>query len=272
MLSMRASGATGPNRGVTALRASRGEGNGAWLARSEMSDGVVLIGGAGVVDFRVRVAQSVLRHDLTPSHWSMAGILVDDRTFLSVPLDGLPDASAVPATNGIRTCAIGDYDDPERYPNVAVLAFAGGGSAIREAAAEVGRQRAVLDLAALMVAWLAYGWGVSDGNPLVDGRGIPSAAFVEACHGVANIELTPGLASAGSCPEAIWQSAKWWGDYYRETARLGATAAAAAARSPGHAAPRVPAGRVVIRQPAAAIAGPPDEPERTTRRRKRSGS
>ena len=79
---------------------------------------------------------------------------------------------------------------------------------------------------------------------------MPSAAFVEAVHAIADIELTPGLASASSCPEAIWQSARWWGDYYRESARV---AAAGMTRSAGHAQPQVPAGAYAVRQHAAAV-------------------
>ena len=249
MLSMRGSTAAAPNRGLTALEPKADETNTAWLGRANATDGILLLGGAGVADFRLRYAQSALRDDLTPSHWSLAGILLDAETFLSVPLEVAQDPATLPPANGVRRCALGDYDDPVRYPNIAVLSFSGGGEAITNAAVEVSRQRGILDLPALIVAWLAYVWGVDDDNPLVDARGIPSAAFVEAAYSIANIELTPGLASASSCPEAIWQSAKWWGDYYRESARI---SAAAVPRSPDHAEPKVPGGRYAIRQPAAA--------------------
>jgi hypothetical protein len=249
MLSMRGSTAAGPNRGLTELAPKADESNAAWLGRAGATEGILLLGGAGVADFRLRYAQSALRDDLTPSHWSLAGILLDAETFLSVPLDVPRDAATVPPANGVRRCAVADYEDAQRYPNIAVLSFSGGGEAIRNAAVEVSRQRGILDLPALVVAWLAYVWGVEDDNPLVEARGIPSAAFVEAAYSIANIELTPGLASASSCPEAIWQSAKWWGDYYRESARV---SAAAVPRSPDHAEPRVPGGQYAIRQPAAA--------------------
>lgn len=245
---VRASAATSPNRQLTELRARKGEGNAAWLRRAGASAGIVLFGGTSIADWRLRFAQSVFRDDLTPSHWSLAGLLVDEPTFLSVPLE-LDDVAAVPPTNGIRTCVVRDYDDPARYPNVAVLTFAAEDEAIRSAVAQVQRQRSVLDVPALIVAWLAHVWAVDDRNPLASGHGIPSAAFVEAVHSVANIELTPGVASASSCPEAIWQSAKWWDGYYRESARL--AAAPDAPRSPGHAIPQVPSGRYVIRRSAA---------------------
>src|SRR5689334_11539156 len=46
--------------------------------------------------------------------------------------------------------------------------------------------------------------------------GLPSAAFVETVFARSGFELTPGLSSASSCPEAIWQSAKWWTNYYED--------------------------------------------------------
>lgn len=262
MLSMRASTADGPNRRLTRLRPTRGESNGAWLARAGTSSGVLLLGGASLVDVRLRFAQSIVRHDLTPSSWSLAGLLLDGREVLMVPHDAGPDPSAVPATNAIRSTNLEAFDDPERYPNIAVIAFASGdGGALRSAADEVRRQRAIIDLPALVVAWLAYAWGVEDGNPLLAGRGVPSAAFVEAAYAVAGIELTPGLASASSCPEAIWQSARWWGEYYRESARMATTGVAP---SPGHASPQVPTGVYAVRQPAAAVTATSEHERRGT--------
>jgi hypothetical protein len=31
--------------------------------------------------------------------------------------------------------------------------------------------------------------------------------------GAAGFELTPGIASSATCPEAIWQAARWWHEY-----------------------------------------------------------
>jgi hypothetical protein len=54
---------------------------------------------------------------------------------------------------------------------------------------------------------------IHSGNPLLNEYGIPSAVLVEYSVGAAGLDLTPGLASRSSCPEAIWQSAKWWQGY-----------------------------------------------------------
>jgi len=270
MLSMRASTATAPNGGVVEQRPKRGEKNTAWLARAGIDQGVVLLGGATLADVRVRFAQSLIRDDLTPSSWSSAALVLGE-TLLTVPLDPGEDVSSVPAANAIRMLPLDAIDDPERYPNVAVIAFAvPGGDALAEAASDVRRQRGLIDLPGLLVAWLGWIWGVHDANPLVAGQGVPSAAFVEAVHAVADIELTPGLASASSCPEAIWQSARWWGDYYRESSRV---AAAGMTRSAGHAQPQVPAGAYTVRQPAAAVTILPAAPSftRTSTTRGRTG-
>jgi hypothetical protein len=50
----------------------------------------------------------------------------------------------------------------------------------------------------------------------LDGLGMPSAAMVETVTGAAGFDLTPGLESRASCPEAIWQSARWWHEYHAE--------------------------------------------------------
>jgi len=41
-------------------------------------------------------------------------------------------------------------------------------------------------------------------------HGMPSAAMLETAYATNGFDLTPGLESRSSCPEAIWQSASWW--------------------------------------------------------------
>jgi hypothetical protein len=99
-----------------------------------------------------------------------------------------------------------------------------------------------------MLHWLGYIWSVSQAaNPLLAGQGLPSAAFVETVYGIAGIELTPGLSSASSCPEAIWAAAKWWHQFYEAETGIGDEA---------HAIARLPTGHFAIRQPAAAVVEP----------------
>ena len=110
---------------------------------------------------------------------------------------------------------------------------------------KVRSQRSVIDLPSLMLPWLGYIWGAGQiGNPLLQGQGLPGAAFVETVYAMAGVELTPGLASSGSCPEAIWQSVKWWHEFYAQTASSGGGA---------HGLTTVPSGAYAVRQPAAAV-------------------
>ncbi len=246
MIPNRESAATSPNDRLRKTRAGKTQGNTDWLASQDLRDGVLLLGGTSLADFRQRVAQSGLRGDLTPSHWSMCGLLIDEGTrFLSVPL-AVPDVSGVPATNAVRECSLSDYDDPAKWPNIGVVRFATDMSTIVRQARDIAMRRTIVDLPALLLAWLGYAWGVTDQpNPLTESLGIPSGVFVETAHAMAGVELTPGLASAASCPEAIWQAAKWWHEYYEEV-----PVAAAGLRSAG---PVAPQGRYAVRQPEAQL-------------------
>jgi hypothetical protein len=55
-------------------------------------------------------------------------------------------------------------------------------------------------------------------SPLAEGSGIPAAAILEAAFAANGFDLTPGLESRSSCPEAIWQAAAWWHDFYKKGA------------------------------------------------------
>jgi hypothetical protein len=60
----------------------------------------------------------------------------------------------------------------------------------------------------LILRWLAFVWGAAGaGNPLYESMGIPSAAMVEVVFVELGFDLTPGLESRASYPEAIWQAA-----------------------------------------------------------------
>jgi hypothetical protein len=248
MIPVRRSPAESSNPKLRELAPKAGESNVQWLRRTAIQNGVMLIGGTSVLDFRVRIAQSHLRHDLLPSYWSLAGVLDGGRTLWTVPLGSIGDASSVPASNGIRGCAVAEYDDPAGFPNVAILDFGAAPSEARSAIPHVSAQRVVVDLVTMIVPWLAFVWGAgSAGNPLLESIGLPSAAFVEAVYGLLRLELTPNLSTQSSCPEAIWQSAKWWHGFYEETAQ---TLERAARRED---APSTPHGFYARRQPAAAV-------------------
>jgi hypothetical protein len=152
----------------------------------------------------------------------------------------------VPRTNGVRTCRLEEYDDPARFPNIAILHFSDNERPIHRKIDRVKSQRSVIDLPTLMLPWFGYIWSVGQvANPLLAGQGLPSAAFVETVYGIAGIGLTPGLSSASSCPEAIWAAAKWWHQFHAEETGIGDEA---------HAIARIPAGHFAVRQPAAVVA------------------
>ena len=258
MIPIRQSNAETSNDRLVNLTAEPNETNSAWLKRAGAKDGVLLIGGASITHFRIRVAQSHARADMKPSSWSLAGILLNETQFYSVALELRGDSSEMAADNAIQLCNIADYDDAERFPNIAVLRFTTDHSKILancqllrgDREKKRPSQRTIIDLPTLMLPWLSYVWICGKAsNPLTDGLGLPSAAFVETVYGIAGIELTPGLASATSCPEAIWQAAKYWQDFYKEAAKTGNTR---------NAKQQIPDGQFAVRQKAAAADWPKD--------------
>lgn len=225
------------------------ETNSAWVARQLAEGGLtepvtdddggegaptllLLLGGRTPIAFRLRVAQSHLRDDLTPSHWSHAALLgsppdggTGDTDLHEISLEPPTGFGFATLDNGLQQGQLSTYDDPERFPNIALLrlpiavdAWQGptdeGEMSVLE---RFTKQRSVLDATALIVEWLAFVWGVGDaGNPILAGQGIPSAAMVETVLSGTQYDVTPGLESRASCPEAIWQAARWWHPYYEE--------------------------------------------------------
>jgi hypothetical protein len=251
VIPVRESAAELPNDRLKAHDAHAREGNSAWFKRCPVQAGIVLIGGSSLVDFRLRYAQSELRSDLSPSYWSLCG-LIDERGLIRTAPLQLDDVSTVPVRNAVRTLAIDQFDDPELWPNVAVLSFVEQHAVVAAHADRVARRRTIVDLPPLVLDWLAYAWAVNEGiNPLNTGRGMPSAAFVHAAHSLAGIELTPGLASTAACPEAIWQAVKWWHEYYSGVVEIGAASEVT---------PIVPRGYYALRQRSAAVRLGPDAP------------
>lgn len=228
--------------------------NFAWLESTGYRDGVLLLGGTSIVDFRMRVAQSELRQDLLPSFWSTCGLLIDGKVLMTARVDAISNSSARVERNGLEAVALdaeSSYGDPALYPNIAILQFTDEHAAIREHVARIGQERNIVDLLAQVVAWLGYCWAVGgSSNPLMHGHGIPSASLVERAHGLAGIDLSPGLPSASSCPEAIWQAARWWYEAYDGVEPSSKSKKEAAF---------TPRGAYLIRQPAAAAAGIRDD-------------
>ena len=255
------------NRALKRVQAKPNETNSSWLDRISKSNkfeggGLLLLGGNSVADFRIRYAQAHLRHDLTPSYWSMVAITLDQRSLYTVPLHWKAELSEMPHTNGIRKSSFSEYDDPVHFPNIAFIRFSSTTKEMIRFAERLKLQRSVVDLPSLVLSWLGYVWAVGDSiNPLTTGRGLPSAVFAETVFGIAGIELTPGLATQSSCPEAIWQAAKWWSAFYKEVTKVESTVVTSG---------QVPEGCFALRQPAAAVYEKPFVARRKTSSSKRS--
>lgn len=197
-----------------------------WLIRNIPSDNsnsvLVMVGGKSKTDFRLRIAQSQVRSDLSPSKWSHVMLLKGatanaQSKVVEISLEP-PNGFGFPAeANGLQEGDLRHYDKPKEFPNIAVLLVPVPLEEIEKALKRFTMQRTILDGVDLIVRWLAYVWGVGrSGNPLLDGFGIPSAAMLEVVVGANGFDLTPGLESRSSCPEAISQAAKYWQQHYEK--------------------------------------------------------
>src|SRR5262245_31791480 len=215
-----------PNPGLKPAPRKKDESNVEWLARNFPKDAenarLVLVGGKSRCAFRLRVAQSHARKGLSPSHWSHVALLgphgarAASAEVIEISLER-GYKTFPPATNGVQRSRFSAYENPKWFPNLCVLDLPIKWKEAKAAADRFEGQRNVADAVELVVVWLTYAWGVGRaGNPLLDGAGLPSAVMVEYVVGAAGVDLTPGLANRSSCPEAIWQAARWWHDFYNK--------------------------------------------------------
>lgn len=223
-----------PNPRFTRMSRGRGERNLAWGERAVRAMGadagpttwtyIALLGGSDTLAFRLRVAQSQLRRDMLPSYWSEAvlvrltGVTLDGARAVSVPLVQPAGPAYAPHENGVVEVPLSDFDDPERYPNIALIALPVPQERIMARVEAFRGSRSSLDALEHVLRWLAYAWGVArTGNPLHENYGIPSAGLLETVCAAEDFELTPGLESRASCPEAIWAAALHWHEYFGKT-------------------------------------------------------
>jgi hypothetical protein len=255
MLPVRQSPDAEPNWAFHEDNARAGETNLGWIQRWRADSAaffgagdVIMLGGSSLTDFRIRIAQSHARHDLTPSYWSVVGIVDANDMVLTAPLWPLIEPERVPLSNGIQALPLSTFDDQAAWPNIAVIRFPGTQLDPVECVARLRRQRSIIDIPTLILPWLGFVWGAgSAGNPLLNGFGLPSAVLVETAFGIAEVELTPGLAAASSCPEAIYQAAKWWTGFYTTTAGPPTTGSRRRRKNVDEP-PTHPTGRYLLRQ------------------------
>jgi hypothetical protein len=231
MIDIISSKAASPNQLLQKVARQESDDNVQWLRQNletpEEYTHIVLVGGSSTTAFRLRVAQSHVRHDLIPSYWSHVMLLgkiarnVGTTPIYEIALEPPQGFAFPPPTNGLQRSRLSQYRDTRLFPNIALLRVPVSQQETLDALDSFQRQRAVLDAVDLMIRWLAFVWGVArSGNPLLEGYGMPSAAMLDIVLGVVGYDLTPGLESRVSCPEAIWQAAKWWHEYYEEQNRL----------------------------------------------------
>ena len=164
-----------------------------------------------------------LRRDLLPSLWSDVILVTNhdgsfaDALATHVPLAQHRDTKFPPRENGVVTRPLADFDDTTAFPNVALIAMPVKAKDIDDRLRAFRRSRSTLDALEHVLRWLAFVWGVArTGNPLHENYGIPSACMLETVFAAAGFDLTPGLESRASCPEAIWSGARYWHDYFLE--------------------------------------------------------
>lgn len=232
MIHIGVSHSTSANDKLKELRRKKGEDNIAWLQRaagsvravqkdSEQYSLLLLLGGTSTADFRLRIAQAHARTDLTPSSWSHIGLLdyhADEpinSVVHEISLQPEKGFGFPPVGNAVQEGSLHAYSNNKVYRNIALLVLPVAPKNVEAALRRFRMQRSALDAVELLVAWMAFTWGVaSTPNPLLSGIGMPSASMVEAVVSYAGFELTPGMPSRSSCPEAVWQSALWWHEYY----------------------------------------------------------
>jgi len=213
-------------------RISEDEPNRAWLTRAYEQSAkdekgertwIVLLGGADTLSFRLRVAQSHLRRDMLPSYWSEVGLLelgdggLEGARIAHVPLMQPDSRRFSPRTNGVQHDPLAAFDDSRRYPNIALVGFPVAEAAVFEHLQRFEKSRSTLDALSHVLRWLAFGWGAGQGgNPLNDGFGIPSACMLDTVFAAAGMDISPGLESRTSCPEAIWVASRYWYGFYQQ--------------------------------------------------------
>ena len=165
MLHILSSSATAPSTALQEVPRQAGEDNLQWLRRNLPTAGgssIVLVGGTSPTAFRLRVAQSHVRHDLRPSHWSHVMLLgtpaanLAATTVYEINLEAPRGFGFPPPDNAVQEGQLGQYQQPAVYPNIAILKVPVEQQDVLEALRKFKLQRAVLDAVDLLARWLAY--------------------------------------------------------------------------------------------------------------------
>ncbi|MBX3458595.1 MAG: hypothetical protein KF696_01370 [Planctomycetes bacterium] len=200
---------------------------------------LLLAGGVAPIDLAVRNAQSILRLDQSPSHWSHAALILDwnKRNWkgskgIEVRLDAPDVMKQVPERNGATSFRLGDYDQP-RWVNLAIVQIevdATDTSGSKRSGKSGAKFRKLVGSAAMqpclersryrlwdwLAPWSAYSRApVMEANPVSQGIPHPGAAFCEYSLEAAGVDLTPNSTEPSACPETIWSAMLYWHDVFK---------------------------------------------------------
>jgi hypothetical protein len=205
--------------------------------------GILFVGGVSPADLAVRVAQTPLRLDRTPSRWSHVALVLDwpdgaradQIRGVECCLDPDPDSPQVPERNGVTSFRLSRYMNAQRHPNLAfATARLGARAKGKKDAALLGaitsetkallRRKAVcpcddrgrFPLWQWLGAWKAFVHGGED--PVARGMAHPGAALCQYVYEAIGVDITPGAMAPDTCPETLWSTALYW---YERFARDG---------------------------------------------------
>lgn len=184
-----------------------------------------LIGTYGLLGYRLRRAQEVVRLDRGPSYWSHAFLIASPlgakkgTWAWECTLEPAGEFNLFADRTGVSPRRLRDYatagfdlTQPHCVPNIAVIVLdltAEERGRILDWADNPDIDQLRYDLGGLLGQWYAYlADPATRTNPLAEGAAIPSAAYVQLAYDAAGIDLGLGTHQRNVTPEHIWQSAK----------------------------------------------------------------
>lgn len=209
------------------------------LQRGTRGPLLLLAGGSAPVDLAVRNAQSLLRLDQSPSHWSHAAFILEwkggdwkNAIGVEVRIDPVDVMQQVPERNGATVFRLKDYNQ-SRWENLAIFHIRPNidrsskkkeraavvpdlGAAVREAVRQPCLERSRYRLWDWLAPWSAFCRAPAlEQNPISRGIPHPGAAFCEYALEAAGVDLTPNSTEPSACPETIWGAFLYWHEAFK---------------------------------------------------------
>lgn len=197
-----------------------------------------LVGARDIPGVVLRRAQSILRWDQRPSHWSHAFLIgrtwkgkgdINKLPIYEIPLFSRNSGFPRPENNGVTpNSTLGLYSDANIDANVALICVVAREfkkkkrcsvtnlsnkdvKAIVERAKDYNYDRLRYDFWNSLSVWHRYLWSEGEGrNPLREGFPICASSYVEMAFEAIGLDLVPSTSERNSAPEHIWNAARWW--------------------------------------------------------------